>query len=353
MRRLVMQSFGLLLVLLAFSLPAVAAQPAPMSSMSSDVITVLNNLNLIRGSQGYVLLPPNDALNKTAAVFVDDLVARSEQGMNAMGDTFLTEDDKNLEQILLENGYPAFSDGYTADLLIMIGDFDPAQAMNYWLQNWRQNTSLQSRKMVRERVTTPPVFSYDYREVGISYHLDAANRRHFYVLVFGAQPGVLPAVVAERATKHIITESVTSNEVILYISNEYSHDEGDSDFIGEAQVMRISEQPEDTACPTGNDSSWDPYRFAVIRSLEGFGPKNFYVQLCDGSTPPRKLTVTVSFNYVAQIVDTPAAPNGTPTPDVLGIANVTQTAAASATAYAPYLATVENILTATAAASSP
>jgi hypothetical protein len=37
----------------------------------------------------------------------------------------------------------------------------------------------------------------------------------------------------------------------------------------------------------------------------------------------------------------------------MSIANATQTAAASATAYAPYLQTVEAILTATAAAPTP
>lgn len=338
-------------VLTGFIIPRVLAQPAPVTSLDSSAQTVLNSINDLRRRENQVLLVPNEALNQVAATYLNDLQARS---ITSLGDTFLTRDKENLETLMARAGYASFSDGYVADLVtLIVRDFDPSQIVTYWKDNARTESSLSSRQMIRMGTSTLPIFSRFYREVGIATQKNDANDRYYYVMVFGAQPGVLPVVITDRTARNVIATSVTSPDIILYINDENSHRNGDGDFIGGIQNMRISEQPDTQECPTGISPDWSGYRNAVLWTLsDGYGPKTVYVQLCDAANPPRKLTVTAVVNYVQQTAETPGAPtpNGTPTPDVLGIANATQTAAASATAYAPYLATVESILTATAAA---
>ncbi|MEZ4671963.1 MAG: CAP domain-containing protein [Anaerolineae bacterium] len=345
--------FIALFALSTFIIPPVLAQPAPTATLDDSALTILNNINDLRRRENQVLLVPNDALNQVAATYLNDLLARP---ITSLGDTFLTRDKENLETLMGRAGYASFSDGYVADLVtLIVRDFDPSQIVTYWKDNARSDSSLSSRQMIRMGTSTLPIFSRFYREVGIATRKSDTNDRYYYVLVFGAQPGVLPVIITDRIARNVIADNVTSPDVILYINDENSHRNGDDDFLGGVQNMRISESPDEQDCPTGISPDWSGYRNAVLWTLsEGYGPKTIYVQLCDSSNPPRRLTVSTTVNYVQVVTETPAAKiQGTPTPDVLNIANATQTAAASATSYAPYLATVESILTATAAAPSP
>jgi hypothetical protein len=356
MQRLIIQSFRLaILSIILLTLPPVTAQTSSLVTMTKETLTVLNDLNTRRGKQSFVLLTPNDILNQVAKTYLDDLFTRSQgvQDMAVIGDPFLTSDGKNLEKVLEDKGYPQYSDGYVADLMVLTGNFDPTNVLSTWYKN-RQAKGYLSRKMAREGSTVPPpIFSFDYREIGIAYALDTTTTipRHFYVLVFGAQPGVLPALITERNNKYLITDTITSPDVTLYINSEYSHDDGDGNSIGEVKWIRITDQPEKMTCPTGEENGWAAYRTAVFRSLTGdYGKKTLYIQLCDASG--RTMSVAPSVNYVAQQVDISNASGGTPTPNVMIIANATQTAAAIATSYAPYQPMVESILTGTAAAIS-
>jgi hypothetical protein len=302
-----------------------------------------------------VLLAPNDQLNQLAAFFLEDLLRRD---INALGDTFRTQDrdnpqndKRNLEDLLAQFGYAAYSDGYIADFAsLVVRDYDPARIVTYWNEEWKNDQRLLSRQMFRMGTPTLPIFSKQYREIGLAYRFNESNGRHYYVLVFGSQPGVLPVVVVERSAVNVIRETVTTPDIALYISNENTHRGGDDEFIGAIENMRIANQPQDVTCPSGLSPEWDAHRNIVPWTLtDGFGAKTIYVYLCDQSRPP--LTVEVRVNYVSGASAT--VENLSPTVDTLGIANVTQTAAAHATGIAPYLPTVEAILTATATSLPP
>lgn len=328
---------------------------ALQGNMSADTITILNSINDLRRKENLVLIAPNEHLNQLAGYFLDDLLRRD---IDALGDTFRTQDKndpqndkRNLEDLLAQFGYAAYSDGYVADFVsLIVRDFSPAQIVDYWNREWRNDQKLQSRQMFRQGLSSLPMFSKLYREIGLAYRFNESNGRHYYVLVFGSEPGVLPVVVAERSAVNVITETVTTPNIVLYISNENSHRSGDGNFIGAIANMRITNEPEELVCPTGISPEWDAYRNIIPWTLtDGFGLKTIYVYLCDQSRP--RLSLEVKVNYASGTTVT--VDSLTPTADTLGIANVTQTAAASATWFAPYLPTVEAILTATATSLPP
>lgn len=352
MIRFTVRSFIITFLLVSVLTLRVLAQPIAVSSLSADQITLLNSINDLRRKENQVLLVPNDALNKLADFYLSDLLARP---IDNLGDTLVTRNKENLETLLDRYQYPPFSDGYTADIVpLVVRGFGPAQIVTYWNQNFRNDPTLLSRQMVRQGTTTLPMFSRFYREIGIAYKENTSNGRDYYVFVFAAQPNVLPIIVADLKARNAIAENVSSRSVLLYVNDENSHRAGGLDFIGGIQNMRVSEQKVDLECPTGFSTDWEPYQNAIQLELsDSFGSKTIYVELCDNNG--KKLSVSTTVNYGPATpeadVTTTARGTATATPDVLLIANATQTAAANATLYAPYVPTVESILTATASAS--
>ena len=351
MIRFTVRSFIIVLLLASVLTLRVLAQPIAVSSLTTDQITLLNSINDLRRKENQVLLVPNDALNKLADFYLSDLLARP---IDNLGDTLVTRNKENLETLLERYQYPPFSDGYTADIVpLVVRGFGPAQIVSYWNQNFRNDPTLLSRQMVRQGTTTLPMFSRFYREIGIAYQENKDNGRDYYVFVFGAQPNVLPIIVADLSARNAIAETVSSRDVLLYINDENSHRAGGLDFIGGIQNMRVSEQQDDLDCPTGFSTDWEPYQNAIQWELsDGFGLKTIYVQLCDSTG--QKRTSSTSVNYApATLVPDPTASSSTATPpNLVQIANFTQTAVANATSFAPYVPTLEAILTATASAPS-
>ncbi len=349
MIRLLVRSFIIVfLFAFLFTLP-VLAQPIAVSSLSADQITLLNSINDLRRKENLVLLVPNDSLNKLAEFYLNDLLARP---IDNLGDTLVTQNKDKLETLMARYQYPTFPDVYTADFVpLIVRGIGPTQIINYWNQNFKNDPTLLSRQMVRQGSTTLPMFSRFYREIGIAYRGNNANGRDYYVLVFGAQPNVLPIIVADLKAKNVIAETVSSRNVLLYINDENSHRAGGADFIGGIQNMRVSEQNVDLECPTTYSPDWEPYQNAIQLTLsDGFGSKTIYVELCDGVGKKIRVNTSVVYAPATPVPDPTASASTATPPNVLQMANNTQTAVANAIIYSTYAPTVEAILTATASA---
>lgn len=172
------------------------------------------------------------------------------------------------------------------------------------------------------------------------------------MIITASRPGVLPVIITERPDIHVLTQTVANRDVFLWINDEKVERRGTGDIVGGVRFIRISEQADTLECPTTPNGGWQRYVNATSWLLsEGEGQKTVYVQMCDERS--RTLTMPAVVNYAPSARGSASGFTRTPTPDVMSIANATQTAAASATAYAPYLQTVEAILTATAAAPTP
>ncbi len=344
------------LVVLTMLIIVGISQAQPDVEMNDDQIVILNAINRSRIRDNLVHLVPNPVLNQIAATYVNDLAARP---INSLGDVFLTSNSANLNDLLTQFGYTPYSNGYVADFIpIVIRDFAPSQIVDTWINDFSRpeaERTLLSRRMIREGERLLPFFSPLYREIGIAALFNESSGRYYYVIIFGAQPNVLPVVVAERTAINQIAQAVFTQDVLLYIHDERIYRNGDVEAIGAVRTMRIAEQPGEQTCPTNVAASdltggWERYTNEVRWMLsDGAGVKTIYVQMCDNRG--RTITMSTRVNYLDETAAGTVMPfNGTATPDVIGIANATQTAAASATSYAPYLATVESILTATAAA---
>ncbi len=330
---------------------SVSAQSTGDSSAvdAQNLTTVLNSINDLRRKENLVLLVPNDSLNQLADFYLRDLAARP---IDNLGDTLVTRDKENLETLLDRYQYQAFSDGYIADIVpLVVRGFGPGQIISYWNQNFRNDPTLLSRQMVRQGTTTLPMFSRFYREIGIAYQENKDNGRNYYVFVFGAQPNVLPIMVADFNAKNQIATTVSSRDVLLYINDENSHRPGGLDFIGGIQNMRVSEQQEDLDCPTSLTPDWKPYENVIQLELsDGFGLKTIYVELCDAAGKKVSVKTNVTYAPATAVPDATMTGNAAATPNVLLIANATQTAVINAQIYPTYAPTIEFILTATASA---
>ncbi len=306
--------------------------------LTGDEIIILNRINNSRLRENLVHLRPSEALNRVADAWVEDLTARP---IDALGDAYLTRSRQTIEDLLADEGFVAYPDGFTVDFIpIVVRDFGPAQIIDFWINDFRQpEPQLRSRRNIRFNDPQLPMFSALYREIGIAWRFNETTQRHYYVIVFGAEPNVLPVVVAQRSAIDQIAQTVAQREVVLYIHDERVNRFGLGDIMGAVEQIRISEQPGELACddPTPD---WQPYNNEVLWSLSpGAGLKTLYVQMCDSAGRSVLSSIQVTLTDAASA------------PDVMGVVRATQTAAAQATTYAPYQPTIQAILTATASAS--
>jgi hypothetical protein len=306
--------------------------------LTADEITILNRINNSRLRENLVHLMPSDALNRVANAWVEDLTARP---IETLGDVYLTRSRQTIEDLLGREGFAAYPDGYTVDFIpIVVRDFGPSQIVDFWISDFRQpQPQLRTRRNIRFSDPQLPIFSALYREIGIAWRFSETTQRHYYVIIFGAEPNVLPVIAAQRSAIDQIAQTVAQREVVLYIHDERVNRFGLGDIMGAVEEIRISEQRGELACddPTPD---WQPYNNEVLWSLSpGAGLKTVYVQMCDSAGRSVLSSVQVT------LTDASAAP------DVMSVVRATQTAAAQATVYAPYQPTIQAILTATASAS--
>ena len=325
----------LLLTLLFLLGSIVTAQDS--QSLSTDETLILSNINAARLRENLVHLVPNDDLNAVAAFFVSDLIARP---LDALGDVFVTRDRKTMDDLLAEAGFAPYGNTYQVDFIpVIVRDFGPSQIVDFWTNDYRQpNPELQTRRNIRLNDPLLPIFSPLYREVGIAWEFNERTQRHYYVFVFLSQPNVLPVVIPERNNVHMIAETIDQPDIVLFVHDERVNRFGEGETMGAVNQMRVSEQPGELDC-TASSPEWEPYDLQLRWSLSpGSGQKSIYVQMCDEAG--RTVTSVAQVN----LIDPASAP------DLMGIVRATQTAAAQATGIAPYLPTVEAILTATATA---
>ncbi len=346
-----------ILCLILFSVPDIGAQETelPLAGLSAEETIMLNQINRSRLRDNLVHLVPNATLVNLARAYAADLAARP---LNALGDVFVSRDGKNLETLLREAGYGAYPGGFIADFVpIILRDFSPQQVIDYWYRNYIE-VDLRSRRMIREGEALLPVFSPLYREIGIAATFNQTTERYYYVMFFAAQPNRLPVVVTELPNLNVIASTVETRDVILYVHDERANRFGTETSIGGIDYLRISDSPDMLPCSADRQQGWRPYENEIRWQLADVpGTQTLYVQMCDarGQTIMSEVRVT----YLQEVTPTLPATlsinpiSGQPSPNVLDIAQATQTAAASATAFAPYLSTVEAILTTTAAAPTP
>lgn len=346
------------MVLLLCLAAGVQAQDSALAGMSADEIAMLNDINRSRLRENLVHLSPNARLNELARFYIGDLTARP---INALGEIFITRDGRNLDTLLAEVGYPAYPGGRVADFIPMIiRDFGPRDIIDYWFRNYISQ-DLRSRRMIRENEALLPVFSPLYREIGIAASFNQTTQRYYYVIIFAAQPNVLPVIITEPTSLNVIARRADNRDVILYVHDERVVRFGGEGFIGGIEWLRISTSNAVLPCSNDSQSGWRPYENEIPWQLADVpGPQTLYVQMCDGAGRTVMMSTQVFYRedptITPQPTDIPESGGGIdalPTPDVLDIAQATQTAAASATFYAPYAATVEAILTATAEALTP
>jgi hypothetical protein len=325
-----------LIILILLLVSVVSAQES--FGLDADELTILDRINNSRLRENLVHLMPSEGLNRVADAWVEDLTARP---IDTLGDAYLTRSRQTIEDLLTHEGFAQYPDGYTVDFIpIVVRDFGPAQIIDFWINDFRQpEPQLRSRRNIRFNDPQFPIFSALYREIGIAWRFNETTQRHYYVIIFGAEPNILPVITAQRSAIDQIAQTVAQREVVLYIHDERVNRFGQGDIIGAVERIRISEQPGELACddPTPD---WQPYTNELLWSLSpGAGLKTLYVQMCDSAGRSVLSTAQVT------LADESAVP------DVMSVVRATQTAAAQATNYAPYQPTIQAILTATASAS--
>lgn len=306
------------------------------AELSSDEIAILNRINESRLRENLVHLVPSERLNRIADAWVDDLTLRPIDGL---GDVFLTRMNQTVEDLMQAEGIRPYSDGFVVDFIpIVVRDFGPTQIVDFWINDFRQpEPQLRTRRNVRFGDPNLPMFSPLYREIGIAWKFNEITQRHYYTIIFAAEPNVLPVVAAQRSAITEIARTVAQREVVLYIHDERVNRFGQGSTLGAVEKMRISEQSGELEC-SADSPDWEPYNNEVLYTLSpGAGPKTIYVQMCDSAGRP-----LISSTQVTLIASASA-------PDVMGAVRATQTAAADATLFAPYQPTIRAVLTATAA----
>lgn len=310
---------------------------------------ILDDINDLRLQENLVHLVPTAELNQLAENHLNDLLARS---INALGDVFVTTAGQDISDQLRQVDYTPYTNGYIADIVPgIVRQIAPDGFVDFWIEDARQtNPTVTSLRIQQGSERFLPIFSAKYREIGIAYRYNANVERHYYVLVFAARPNVLPIVPVEldRERLNVIAQVVPNAEIAVFLHNERNDRFGAGGNIGEIEWIQISEQPfGEVTCPNQTGEGWERYRSELVYTLsDGSGIKTLNVAMCDLNGRSIVMTTQVEF------IGSSGGGDGVFAPDVLGIANVTQTAAASATAYAPFEPTVEAILTATAAALS-
>lgn len=343
-------SWWIIAVVLVLSVARVStAQNTPDDqSVTEALLEAINNQRKI-SNVTYVF--PNADLNVVASIYLNDYQNRD---LTNLGDLFLLADGQtNLETLLGDTAYRAYSQGYWVDLVPIITDIPPEQVLNFIFEDTSASTAdrqIKSRRMVRSGETRLPLFIRSYREVGIAYTFDSEVGRHYYVLVFGSQPGVLPIGLTDPTEPARLRSSTTSLNLELRLTNENTYGTGDVvddvRYPGTARLIRISTESTPQECPTNEFNlppGWSAYSNRIDYTLqEQPGFQIVYVQFCDPQLQSIMSAVQIDF--------APGNVTSQPTfdPIVMQAVSATQSAAATATAIAPFQPTIEAILTATA-----
>lgn len=335
-----------LLVILCLTFLTVRA-----ADLTDEQVVILNDLNVLRRAENRVPLVVSEQLDAVAERLLNDIVMRD---LLNRGNTFELADGTTLEQMLIDAGYSSYNGLYEADVVsLILRDFTPPDAVNYWNQTYDEMAGLQTLQMQQGFLRDLPIFFDRFREVGIAYRFNQENERHYYVVVFAARPDVFPISITDLDSNDLLP-ATTERQVLVHVPNYViNRDLTNATLQGDIELVRISEEAAPQACPANASTAphWETYRKNYAYTLsDGFGPKVVYVQVCDAQGNSLVVTGEIFFGDTASLVGEDNTTAARLDPVILNAVQATQTAAATATAYAEVLPTVEAILTATAAA---
>jgi|GEM_PF-2410201 len=321
-----------------------AQQTDPLAAMSPEEIMILNNINAERVNDNLAPLSPNAMLYEAARRHVQDLASRPTR---YMGDTMRGRDGSTAQDWLRQIGYPAYADGYVVGLIAFVSPYQPpADIVNFWLND--PNLEREQNRILES----------SFREIGVAYTYNQVNGFHYYVILFAAQPNVLPIIITSSETPGIILQSTSANQVLLWIHNENSHPQGDGYSIGSVRDIRVSNDPTFSDVLDNPNEGWEPYVNQRLWNVPpGIGEKTVYVQMRDAVR--NEITSFASINYTGDLPQWSAEAEVTAIPteqdlEAIIIATQTQAAAQTLAALVPTLTqqTIAAALTQTSAAAS-
>lgn len=252
-----------------------AGMTYPAAQQSSPTVDFYQALNRARLNEGLSPLGLSTLLTQAAQRHADDIARRgaaSHEG--ADGSTY--------QQRIREAGYRAWNDGLLVNEVVWLGLGGSVDALN-----WSRNRAEEWAIFTDTR----------YREVGVGYAEDGQGV-HYFVIVFGARPGVLPIFINDGA-------AVTDSPVVaVRLTNEEAEPMGEGTWIGRAIEVQLSHTPDFNGVP------WQPWEPLLPWALAGMEPGEYavYVQFRDGANRTAVAEATI------RLVEPGEAP---PTPTLL------------------------------------
>lgn len=272
---------GLLLTVL-WLLVLAQAQPAGLQSPQARELAA--RINQARLTEGLAPLSWSVLLAQAAQRHADDLATH-----NLISST--GSDGSTYRQRIREAGYRAWNDGLLVYETFWVGLGSAENALT-----WFRNDSTEWSTFIDPR----------YREIGIGY-AESQNIRYF-VISFGARPGVLPIFINEGA------ETTDSPQLIIRLTNEDAVPLGEGQWLGRAIEVRIGE----TA--SLEDAPWQPWEPLLPWMLSTTAPGDYavYVEFRDGAgrTTMSQDTIRLTSPGEAPSAPTFPRPEATPWPEV-------------------------------------
>jgi len=246
--------------------------PHPAAQQSAITVDFHQAINRARLNDGLAPLGLSTLLTQAAQRHADDIARRgvaSHEG--ADGSTY--------QQRIRQVGYRAWNDGLLVNEVVWLGLGGPADALN-WFRNQAEAWAIFTDAR--------------YREIGVGYAEDGQGVRYF-VIVFGARPGVLPIFINDGA------EVTDSPVVAVRLTNEEAEPMGEGTWIGKAIEVQVSDTPDFNGTP------WQPWEPLLPWALSGMEPGEYavYVQFRDGANRTAVAEATIRLVAPGEAPPTP------------------------------------------------
>ncbi len=301
--------------------------PPQVARVQEDPAQTLQRLiNAARLAEGTSPLAASKLLTQAAQRHAEDMSASKK--IDHQG-----SDNSTYQQRIRDTGYRAWNDGLLVNESIWAGLGTAENAFSWFRENpehWDM------------------FLDHRYREVGIGYAEDSQGV-HYFVLVFGVRPGVLPIFINDGAA------TTDSPQVAVRLTDEEAIPLGDSNWMGKAIEVRFSNTPE------FDDTPWQPWESLVPWVLPDTAPGDYavYVEFRDGAGRTTISEDTIRLVNPGEATDETPATEATlapPSPPITDIAQPTLPASAPETAaldLPPSAGTTEVPSTAAPAAPTP
>lgn len=266
-----------LVALLALAL--IGAWPGPAVSQNSQTVTFYQAVNRARLNSGLAPLGSSTLLTQAAQRHADDIAKRGAAVHEGA-------DGSDYRQRIRAAGYRAWNDGLLVNEAVWLGLGGPGDALNWF----------------RSQPEMWGIFTdARYREIGVGYAEDGQGI-HYFVITFGARPGVLPIFINDGAT---VTDSPV---VAVRLTNEEAEPMGEGTWMGKAIEVQLSDTPSFDGIP------WQPWEALLPWPLAGTEPGDYaiYVQFRDGAN-----RTTVAEAIIRLVAPGEAPPTPTLLPELI------------------------------------